>query len=101
MSDETELLETSDKTELLEEIDEVINPKMMLDKKFLAYVLFSILFVLVVLFPKIYIQQQIYFISRDVSKLKGEYDALKEENRLISSSVESIKFKNQIIDPLF
>ncbi|MDD5156705.1 hypothetical protein [Sulfurimonas sp.] len=101
MSDEIEQLEANDKADLLEEIDEAINPKMMLDKKFLAYVLFSILFVLVVLFPKIYIQQQIYFISRDVAKLKGEYDGLKEENRLISSSVESIRFKNQIIDPLF
>jgi hypothetical protein len=52
-------------------------------------------------FPKIYIQQQIYFKSRKISKLQSEYDMLKEENRLISSSVEQIKFKNQILDTLF
>ena len=91
----------SEKTELLSEIDLVLNPKKNLDANFFLYVLLVIMMVLVVLFPKIYIQQQIYFISRDISKLKGEYDTLKEENRLIRSSVESIRFKNQILDTLF
>lgn len=91
----------SDKSDLLDELDSVINPRKMLDGKYLTYVLLSILFVGVVLFPKIYIQQQIYFKSRDISKLKGEYDTLQEENRLISTSVESIRFKNQILDTIF
>ncbi|MDQ1245497.1 MAG: hypothetical protein QG565_1838 [Campylobacterota bacterium] len=91
----------SDKTELLEEVNLVLNPQKALDTNYLIHVLLSILFVVVALFPKIYIQQQIYFTSRDISKLKGEYDTLKEENRLIRSSVESIRFKNQILDTLF
>lgn len=91
----------SDKTELLDEVDLVLNPEKELDVNYLLYVVLSILFVVVILFPKIYIQQQIYFTSRDVAKLKGEYDTLKEENRLIKGSVESIKFKNQILDTLF
>jgi cell division protein FtsL len=91
----------SEKTELLEEVNLVLNPEKELDANYLIYVLLSILFVVVVLFPKIYIQQQIYFTSRDIAKLKGEYDTLKEENRLIRGSVESIKFKNQILDTLF
>jgi cell division protein FtsL len=91
----------SEKTELLEEVNLVLNPQKELDANYLIYVLLSILFVVVVLFPKIYIQQQIYFTSRDIAKLKGEYDTLKEENRLIRGSVESIKFKNQILDTLF
>ncbi|MDA7817346.1 hypothetical protein N9A28_04095 [Sulfurimonas sp.] len=90
----------SEKTELLEEYDSFINPKGV-DATYLAYTVLSIIFVVVVLFPKIYIQQQIYFKSRDISKLKGEYDTLKEENRVISSSVESIRFKNQILDTIF
>lgn len=60
-----------------------------------------LMLVFIFLFPKIYIQQQIYFKSRDISKLKGEYDTLKEENRLIKESVETIKFKNQVLDTLF
>lgn len=91
----------SDKTELLDEVDLVLNPEKELDVNYLLYVVLSILFAVVILFPKIYIQQQIYFTSRDVAKLKGEYDTLKEENRLIKGSVESIKFKNQILDTLF
>ncbi|MDP2893949.1 MAG: hypothetical protein Q8N78_06265 [Sulfurimonas sp.] len=91
----------SEKTELLEEVNVVLNPKEGVDLNYLIYVLLAIAFVLVTLFPKIYIQQQIYFMSRDVARLKGEYDTLKEENRLIRSSVESIRFKNQILDTLF
>jgi hypothetical protein len=91
----------SEKTELLEEVEVVLNPKEGVDLNYLIYILLSISFVLVILFPKIYIQQQIYFMSRDVARLKGEYDTLKEENRLIRSSVESIRFKNQILDTLF
>ena len=91
----------SDKTELLNELDLVLNPKKDVDVNHLLYVLLGIVFVCIVLFPKIYIQQQIYFKSRDISKLKSEYDTLKEENRLIKSSVESIKFKNQVLDTIF
>ncbi|MEA3331908.1 MAG: hypothetical protein U9Q29_09470 [Campylobacterota bacterium] len=91
----------SDKVELLDEVSLVLNPKKKLDFNYLLYILLILSFVCVTLFPKIYIQQQIYFKSRDISKLKGEYDTLKEENRLISASVESIKFKNQILDTLF
>lgn len=69
--------------------------------KLFFYVLLTVFFIVAMLFPKIYIQQQIYFTSRDIAKLKGEYDTLKEENRLIRASVESIRFKNQILDTLF
>ncbi len=91
----------SDKLELLDEIDTVLNPKKKLDGSYLIYTVLTIMFVAVTIFPKIYIQQQIYFTSRDISKLKGEYDTLKEEHRLISSSVESIRFKNQVLDTIF
>lgn len=91
----------SDKNELLAEISAVINPKKVLSFNFLLYVLLILTLVSIFTFPKIYIQQQIYFKSRDIAKLKGEYDTLKEENRLIKESVESIKFKNQILDTLF
>lgn len=87
--------------DLLDEIDTVINPKKKLDGAYFVYTLLSLIFVFLTLFPKIYIQQQIYFKSRDISKLKGEYETLKEENKLISASVESIRFKNQILDTIF
>ena len=89
-----------EKTELLEEIKYVINKKKDLNVRYLLTVLFSIILAGTLIFPKIYIQQQIYFISRDITKLKSEYDILKEENKFISRSVETIKFKNQIINTI-
>jgi len=92
---------TSEKSELLDEIESVINPDEGLGFSHFAYVLLFLVFAAMFIFPKIYIQQQIYFKSREISKLKDEYDTLKEENRLIGTSVESIRFKNQILDTLF
>jgi len=91
----------SEKDTLLEELDEVILPKKRLDLKYFLFVVLSLCFVGMIAFPKIYITQQIYYKSRDIEKLKVEYETLKEENKLISASVESIKFKNQILDTLF
>ena len=91
----------SEKNELLDEISVVINRSKALNFTFFLYISLLVVLTAMFAFPKIYIQQQIYFKSRDISRLKSEYDTLKEENRLISASVESIKFKNQILDTLF
>ena len=90
-----------EKNELLDEVQVVLAPKKKLGFLYFLSVLVSITFVGMFVFPKIYIQQQIYFESREISKLKVEYDTLKEENKIINASVESIKFKNRILDTLF
>ncbi len=91
----------SAKDMLLDEVKVIVTAKKSLDFGYFIYVLLALTFAFMFVFPKIYIQQQIYFKSREISKLKSEYDTLKEENRLISTSVETIKFKNQILDTLF
>ena len=91
----------SEKNDLLDEVGLVINLKHKLDINYFLYLLFTLSFIFMFAFPKVYITQQIYFKSRDISKLKTEYETLKEEKKLISASVESIKFKNQILDTLF
>lgn len=90
-----------EKTELLGEIGEVLNKQKLLNFMFFLYVILILMLVSIFAFPKIYIQQQIYFKSREIARLQSEYDTLKEENRLISASVEKIRFKNQILDTLF
>ena len=91
----------SEKNELLDEIAVVLTPEKKLNFTYFFYTLLMLVFVGMLAFPKIYIQQQIYFKSRAIYKLQIEYDTLKEENRIISASVESIKFKNQILDTIF
>jgi len=91
----------SEKSDLLEEVSVVISPQKRLDITYFLFIILMMILVAMFAFPKIYIQQQIYFKSRDISKLKSEYDTLKAENKIISASVESIKFKNQILDTLF
>jgi len=91
----------SEKNELLDEIDTLVKSKQKLGLNYFLYMLLMLTFIAMFAFPKIYITEQIYFKSRDIAKLKVEYDTLKEENKLISASVESIKFKNQILDTLF
>jgi len=91
----------SAKNELLDELDTLVVSKRKLGLNYFLYMLLVLSFIAMFAFPKIYITQQIYFKSRDIAKLKVEYDTLKEENKLISASVESIKFKNQILDTLF
>ncbi|WP_428737303.1 hypothetical protein [Sulfurimonas sp.] len=91
----------SEKTELLEEYDNLIKIKQKLDFNYFLYMLLVITFIAMFAFPKIYINQQIYYTSRDVAKLQVEYETLQEENKLIRSSVESIKFKNQVLDTMF
>ena len=91
----------SAKLELLEEVDTLFSPLKKLDIKYYLVVLLVITLIAIFAFPKIYIQQQIYFKSREISKLQAEYDTLREEHKIISASVEKIKFKNQILDTLF
>jgi len=91
----------SGKNELLDELEDIETIKKSLSWRYFLYMILLLSFVGLLLFPKIYITQQIYFKSRDISKLKNEYDTLKEENKIISASVEEIKFKNQILDTLF
>ncbi|MBA1438192.1 MAG: hypothetical protein FAF05_04260 [Epsilonproteobacteria bacterium] len=91
----------SDKTELLEEIEHLQAKKDSLTPYYFFYVLFMVVFVTMFTFPKIYLNQQIYYKSRDIAKLKIEYEMLKEENKRIKASVEAIKFKNQILDTIF
>lgn len=91
----------SEKNQILDSYDAMYVSKKELDFTYVLYVVLTFTFITIFLFPKVYISEQIYFKSRDIAKLKSEYDTLKEENKLIHASVESIKFKNQISDTLF
>lgn len=91
----------SEKHDILEETQSIITPDEMMGGEFLRNVFIGIFLVLILVFPKIFIQTQIYFKSREISTLNREHDALKEENRIIRSKVERMVYKNKILDTLF
>ncbi|MFA7090492.1 MAG: hypothetical protein WC149_01425 [Arcobacteraceae bacterium] len=58
------------------------------------------LLILTLYLPKIYLRNNIYYVSRDINKLHDNYISLKEENRFLAQQLEDMKFKNQIMDSL-
>lgn len=91
----------SDKTELLDDYDEEQNREKNLDFKFLILVYLALAVASLIVLPKIYIKNQIYYISRDINKLYSEYSILQEENNYLEQKLESIRFKNQVLDSVF
>lgn len=52
---------------------------------------------LIIFLPKVYIANQIYYLSREINDLSGKKDVLLEERKLIKSKIEEINYKQQII----
>jgi cell division protein FtsB len=90
-----------EKTQMLDELSSLERDKRALDGKFLLNFFLIITFVFVVLFPKMFLQHEIYYKSREIEKLKREYDSLREENEIINAKVESLKYKNQVANTIF
>lgn len=66
----------------------------------LIIVLTILIFAVCIYFPKIYLRNNIYYISKDINRLYAHYISLQEENKFLSQQLEDMKFKNQIIDSL-
>jgi hypothetical protein len=64
-------------------------------------IIFILVFIAFLIGLKIYIANQIYFISRDIQKISVKIDALKEEKNILKLKIEKLKYKNTIEDPLF
>ena len=61
-----------------------------------------VLLVTVLLFSvKIHFSNQVYELSRDISRLKNERSYLKEQKAIIELQVEKVRFKNDITDRIF
>ncbi|MBP9492265.1 MAG: hypothetical protein KBE79_03530 [Sulfurospirillum sp.] len=90
-----------DKNELLEEYDAEGRVEKNLDFRFLMLVYMVIFVAFLLILPKIYIKNQIYYMSRDIHKLYSEYSILSEENRVLKQNLENMRFKNQILDTMY
>ena len=90
-----------DKNELLEEYDAEGRVEKNLDFRFLMLVYMVIFVAFLLILPKIYIKNQIFYMSRDIHKLYSEYSILSEENRVLKQNLENMRFKNQILDTMY
>lgn len=62
---------------------------------------YSILvFALVLIAPKIYIKNEIYYKSRSIEKLNLTYEVLESQNKALKQKVEKINFKRSVLDSL-
>lgn len=59
-----------------------------------------ILFALIVFVPQIFIRNEIYYLSREISTLRAQEAVLNEENKELSRNLENMRFRNQILDYL-
>ena len=87
--------QVEEKAQLLDNIDQVIVQEN-LSATIVRNVILTVIFSLVILFPKIYISSHIYLKSVKINKLLNEYYSLKAENSLLASKIEKIKFKNRM-----
>lgn len=66
----------------------------------LLFILTLLVLALTLFIPKIYLRNNIYYISKDINSLYAHYISLKEENKILKQQLEDAKFKNQITDSL-
>ncbi|WP_103637492.1 hypothetical protein [Campylobacter concisus] len=86
-----------EKEELLTLHDEEQKREVNLSFKTLVMVYLAVFIALALFLPKIYIANQIYYISRDICR-SGKRDMLLEENRALSIKLENLRYKNQILN---
>lgn len=69
------------------------DPKKGLDINALFWAYVILIFSLVIVLPKIYLASNIYYVSRDISKLQTQENLLKEENNRLERDLEDVRFK--------
>ena len=69
-------------------------------KESLLLVFIVLALALFLVMPKIYLRNNIYYVSKDINKLQTQYISLKEEHKFLKQQHEDALFKNQIMDSL-
>ncbi len=87
-----------DRNLLLDEYDKEQVRDKNIDFKTLFIVLLCMFISLCIVLPGVYIKNEIYYISRDISKLDEQRIVLLEERRALQRKIEAIYFKNQVLD---
>ena len=92
---------------MINKINQTLDDKLNINKETIFTPKGSFVFLLLILFlvlifsiPKIFLSNNIYYVSKDINQLYTHYMSLKEENKFLIQQLEDAKFKNQITDSL-
>ena len=88
------------KDQLLSDLDKVQRKEENIPFQTLVWTYIVLLFVLMFILPKIYIANQIYYISRDINHKYHKYTALIEENRHLRKKIEQLQYQSQVVDDI-
>ncbi len=88
------------KTQLLEDLDRAQKRVENIPFQTLIWTYIVLFFVLLFILPKIYIANQIYYISKDINTKYHKYTALLEENRHLKKKIEELQYQSQIVDDI-
>ncbi len=90
---------SSAKDELLDDYEEY-NKEENLSFKTLLWTYFALFVALLVLLPKVYISNQIYYSSKEISKMYHKYTALKEERAYLKREIEKLRYQTFIVEDI-
>ncbi len=88
------------KDQLLSDLDKVQRKEENIPFQTLVWTYIVLFFVLMFILPKIYIANQIYYISRDINQKYHKYTALIEENRHLRKKIEQLQYQSQVVDDI-
>lgn len=87
-----------EKDEILQNYDNEIYKERNFTILHLLYVYVAMGTFLLSTLPFLYIKNEIYYISRDISALRNKHEVLLEENRNLKTNIELIRYKHEIKD---
>ena len=91
-------MQKKDREELLQSIEEIDDG---FDISYLIITFLVVAIMILLIFPKIYLSNQIYYKSRAINKLLDNYEILKEENRLLKQKLEYQRYKNLVLGSIY
>ncbi|MCH9813374.1 MAG: hypothetical protein K0U47_05455 [Epsilonproteobacteria bacterium] len=88
----------SARDELLDDFDSEQNRPKNISGRTLLFVYLCVFLALLVLLPKVYISNQIYYHSKDINKMYNKYTALKEEQEHLKRELEKLRYQTYVVD---
>lgn len=91
---------SEEKESLLTNFNESMKADRNLNFNNLLFSFLLLFFACIIFIPQIYIRNNIYYLSREITVLRSQENVLSEENKELKRKLENMRFKNQILDYL-